>query len=260
MSQPIVAAMKPRRPFLAGLLFCAFAVTQAPAAETVAGLVASVSAANHLGAPLRADVSADIDGVAGKKQDQLVLVERGGEADAPLQLYVELDGGKTRLLVLGTAEFHLATGGKATKIAADAEIGGTSFTAEDFLTFSPARCAAMRLADLAAATFTLVCEPKKPPSQYSLMVYRFDREKSVPLQVLLYKDGMTNLVKMVRNDDFVEVASKWRPTRVVMQDYKLRTRDELRLRWQGAGEVPAGAFDTKSFAATTLPKPPAAKP
>jgi len=58
-------------------------------------------------------------------------------------------------------------------------------------------------------------------------------------QVLLYKDSMTNLVKALRQDDFVQVGSKWRPKRIVMQDFKLRTKDVLSLDWQVAANVPA---------------------
>src|SRR5205085_11948657 len=142
-----------------------------------------------------------------------------------------LEKAGVRLLALAPSELYVATAGKPKKSSADAAIGPTSFTAEDFLDFSPARCAAMRTADLGQDSFTVVCEPKKPPSQYSLMVFKFDREKSALVQVLLYKDSMTNLVKLIRHDDFVRVGTAWCPKRIVVQDYKLRTKDVLTLDW-----------------------------
>jgi hypothetical protein len=77
-------------------------------------------------------------------------------------------------------------------------------------------------------------------------------------QVLLYKDNMTNLVKMLRNDDFEQVASKWRPKRVVMQDFKLRTKDTFEIQWQPSPTAPAELFDPKAFAAAP-PLPAAAE-
>ena len=86
------------------------------------------------------------------------------------------------------------------------------------------------------------------------MVYKFDRGKSVMLQVLLYKESMTNLVKMVRNDDFTQVESKWWPKRIIMQDFKIRTKDVISLEWQPASTVPEGIFDPKSFGTAALPE------
>ena len=205
--------------------------------------------------PLRAEGSVESDSLQGNKQDRLILVERAGaETKCPAQTYLELENAKIHLLALGPSELHVSTDGKSRQATPETAVDSTSFTTEDWLPFSVARCAAMRLADINAEQFTLVCEPKKPPSQYSLMVYKFDREKSVMLQVLLYKGSMTNLVKMLRNDDFKQVESKWRPKRIVMQDFKVRTKDVISLEWQPASTVPAGNFDPKSFGATSLPE------
>jgi Outer membrane lipoprotein-sorting protein len=222
-------------------------------AETLTTLLQGVTEADRLAKPLRAEASADIDAVAGKSQDRVVIIERSGaEASAPRQIFVQFEKPAVRLLALGPSEVYLATGGKAKKASAESAVAGTSFTAEDFLPFSPERCAAMRTADLGQDSFTVVCEPKKPPSQYSLIVYKFDREKSVLVQALLYKDSMTNLVKLLRHDDFVRVGGSWRPKRIVMQDYKLRTKDVLTLDWKEDTAAPAQAFDAKSFGAAQV--------
>jgi hypothetical protein len=230
------------------------------AADTLPTLLQAVREAEQSPSPLRADASVEIDGVEGKKQDRLVIVERSGaDAKAPRQLYAELQNAKVRLLALGPSELQLASDGKPRSAKPDQAVGSTSFTAEDWLGFSPERCATMRIADLSEEQFTLVCEPKKPPSQYSLMVYKFDRAKAVMQQVLLYKDSLTNLVKALRHDDFVQVGSKWRPKRIVMQDFKLRTKDVLSLDWQAAANVPAAVFDAKTFATASLPQAAAAQ-
>jgi hypothetical protein len=224
--------------------------TEAFADDTLAALLRAVGDASKPSGPLRAEGTIESDGLRGKTRDRLVWIERAGSgAGAPLQAYVELANAKARLLALGPADLRMAIDGRPSQAQPDQALDSTSFTAEDVLTFAPDRCAAMRLAELSEDRFSVVCEPKKPPSQYSLMVYKFDREKAAMLQALLYKGTMTNLVKMLRNDDFVQVGAKWRPQRVTMQDFKVRTKDVLSLRWQEAGKLPAETFDAKAFAA-----------
>jgi hypothetical protein len=256
----MIRAMEKRRTGF-GLAFVSIAFAGAVgAADTLPTLLKAVGEAERLPTPLRADASVEIDGVEGSKRDRLVIVERSaGDSKAPRQLYLELQNAKLRLLVLGPAELELASDGKPRPAKPDETLDSTSFTAEDWLPFAAERCAAMRIADLSDQQFTLVCEPKKPPSQYSLMVYKFDREKAVMLQALLYKDTLTNLVKMMRQDDFVQVGSKWRPKRIVIQDFKLRTKDVLSLDWQVAPAVAAALFDPKTFATASLPQAAAAQ-
>jgi Outer membrane lipoprotein-sorting protein len=221
--------------------------------DTLAALLRAVGDASQPSNPLRAEGTIDSDGLRGKTQDRLVWIERAGSgAGAPLQVYVELANAKVRLLALGPADLRMAIDGRPSQAKPDQAVDSTSFTAEDALTFAPDRCAAMRLAELSGDRFSIVCEPKKPPSQYSLMVYKFDREKAAMLQVLLYKGTMTNLVKMLRNDDFVQVGAKWRPQRVTMQDFKVRTKDVLSLRWQAAVNVPAETFDPRQLTGASL--------
>jgi len=242
---------------LGALLTTVLLSAPAHALDSLETLLQRIADAQKVPTPLRADGTAAIDGLKGKKEERVVILERGGDAKSGGQVYVEV-GSKVRLLVRGPEDLHLAEGGKAKKAAPDAALGDMTFSAEDFLPFSPARCAAMRIADLHENQVTIVCEPKRPPSQYSLMVYKFDRDKAVLLQALLYKGTMTNLVKMMRHDDLALVGSAWRPKRVVMQDFKVRTKDELTLDWKAAPSAPAEAFDAKSFAGLSLPQPAAA--
>jgi hypothetical protein len=238
---------------LASLLF----VARAFAEDSLAGLLQAVGEVVQPSSPLRAEGTIESEGLQGKTRDRLVWIERAGSGQRmPPQAYVEFDKAKIRLLGLGPAELWIASDGKASHAKGDQAIGSTSFTAEDVLAFAPERCAAMRLAELSEDRFSIVCEPKRPPSQYALMVYKFDRENATMLQALLYKGTMTNLVKMLRNDDFVRVGQQWRPKRVTMQDFKIRTKDVLSLEWKAAAPVPPETFDPSAFAA----KPPSAPP
>ena len=228
--------------------------------DSMASLLAAVAENDRLATPLRADGTLEGEGLDGRHQDRVVIVERAAsEANAARQVLVELQSAKLRLLALGPSALHVAKDGKAAPSKPDHAVAKTTFTAEDWLPFSRERCAAMRLADLTAEQFTLVCEPQRPPSQYHLMVFKFDREKRAVRQVLLYKDTMTNLVKMLRYDEFVEIGGHWRPKQIVAQDFKLRTKDELNLDWQQAPAVGATFFDAKTFAAVELPQAAAAK-
>ena len=228
--------------------------TPAFAGDTLPGLLAAITDAASLEAPLVAEGKAEIDGIKGKVEDHVVIVERAAkDANAPEQILVAFDKAKTRLLSLGPSPLLFAAGGKTKTAGPDEIVTPSSFSAEDFLPFQPERCAVTRIADLSDEQFTILCEPKKPPSQYMLMVYKFDREMAVPRQILLYKDTNTNLVRMVKSDDFTQVGKRWRPKRVVLQDFKLQTRDTLSLEWRVEPKIPAEAFDPKSFAAAPLP-------
>ena len=221
--------------------------------DNLAALVRAVDEASRAPSPLRAEGTIDSDTLRGRSQDRLIWIERAGSgASAPPQVYVEFGNAKVRLLALSPADLRMAIEGRPTQAQPDQTVDSTSFTAEDVLAFAPDRCAAMRLAELSEDRFSLVCEPKKPPSQYSLMVYKFDREKTAMLQVLLYKGTMTNLVKMLRNDDFVQVGAQWRPQRVTMQDFKVRTKDVISLRWEAGAKVPAETFDPKQLTGGSL--------
>ena len=224
------------------------------AAETLDDLLRGIEKAAVLAAPLRADGTAEIDGIAGKKQDRVVILERGAPGSAAsTQVFAEFRDLKLRVLALAPGDLHVSTNGTAKAAKPDAALAPTSFSAEDLLPFSRARCAAMRIADLSNDQFTIVCEPVRSKSRYMLEVYKFDRAKLLPVQVLLYKDSMTNLVKMLRLDDFVQVGTSWAPKRMVMQDFKLHTKDVLALSWALAPSAPAEAFDPKSFAVVALP-------
>jgi hypothetical protein len=230
---------------------------RASADDSLAALLQAVGEVIQPSSPLRAEGTIESEGLQGKTQDRLVWIERAGSGPkVPPQVSVELGKAKIRLLGLGPAEFWIASNGKAGRAKGDQAIGSTSFTAEDVLSFAPERCAAMRLAELGEDRFSLVCEPKRPPSQYALLVYKFDRENATMLQALLYKGTMTNLVKVLRNDDFVRVGQQWRPRRVTMQDFKVRTKDVLSLEWTADAPIPPETFDPSGFAA----KPPSEAP
>lgn len=219
--------------------------------DALSEVIEQVNRQTQLAVPLRADIDAEIDHLEGKRHEQIVMIFRNHPNEtSQVQTYVEFDKSKLKYLVLGNAGFHALSGGKAEPVALDTSLDSTSWVLEDLLQFSASRCASMRIADLTPDQVTVTCEPKKDSgSTYSMFVYKFDREKSVPLQVLYYKDTLSNLVKLRRNEDFELVGSRWQPKRVTMQDFKLRTRDVFQIRWTADPKLGPDLFEPRSLAA-----------
>ena len=241
------------KPAILCLAIVFLSATRALAADTLVNLLGLIAEAAELKSPLVAEGKIDIDGIKGKSQDRVTIIERAApDAKAPPQVLVSFADAKTRLLALAPDKLLLASGGKAASAKPDTAVPPSSFRTEDFLSFSTERCAAMRIADTADEHFTLVCEPKKT-SQYSLLVYKFDREMSVARQVLIYKDAQTNLVRFLKLDDFEQVGASWRPKTVILRDFKLRTEDTLSLTWRAETSVPPEVFDATGFAGASLP-------
>jgi outer membrane lipoprotein-sorting protein len=247
--------MKITRLLAAATVLTCGLVSNALAGDTLTALLEMVAEASRIDAPLVGIGKADIDGVKGKVQDRVTILERAGaDPKAPPHVAVAFETGKSRVLSLSPSQLQLSIDGKVKNAAPEEGVPPSSFSVEDLLPFEPERCAVIRIADLGDAQFTLICEPKKPPSQYAFMVFKFDREMAVPRQALLYKETSTNLVRMLRYDDFVKVGKNWMPKQIVLQDFKLRTRDELTLEWHADAKLAADVFDPKVFATAALPR------
>lgn len=212
-------------------------------------LLDQVNEQRRLVVPLRADIDAKVDHLEGEKQERLVVIVRNHpSATSEIQTYVELDKAKLKFLLLGAAGSYGFSDGQVKSIPLDTPLGPTSWVVEDLLPFSASRCAVIRIADSTPEQTTVACEPKKDlRSTYSMFVYKFDREKFVPHQILYYRDTLSNLVKLQRNEDFELVGSRWRPRRVTMQDFKLHTRDEFEIHWTTNPEIAPDLFDSQSL-------------
>src|SRR5437867_4710678 len=99
------AAMRAR--ILAAFLLLASFQGRATAAETLASLLQGVNDSLRPSRPLRAQGSVESDSLQGHKQDRLVLVERAAaEATAPVQVYVDFENAKVRVLALGPSDLN----------------------------------------------------------------------------------------------------------------------------------------------------------
>jgi hypothetical protein len=220
-------------------------------------LLAAAEEQANLSVPLRADIEARSEHVEGERTERIVLLERRSPSGRGSDLYVQLEAAGLRYLVLGDGSAWVSDGGRIRPASLDTGIASTSWTLEDLLPFSTARCDLPRTVEIMPGYLTLLCDPKpEHRRQYVLWVYKFDRAKAVPERVLYYRERQDNLVKMLRSEQFQLVGRKWRPGRMVMQDFKLRTRDVFDLRWSQDPSFPPETFDPGGFAEVSLaPRP-----
>ena len=237
---------------------CAFVValfvaaSAAEARSPLDQLLEDMAAQTQLLVPLRADGTIESDAAKGKASDRVALVTRG-RAGGGAETFLAFEKADLRVLVPGPEGAKIATGKKVRDAKLETQIGDTSFTIEDLLAFDPKRCWGVHIVDERPDVMAIRCDPgKESKTQYTLTVWKVDRAKGVPVQVLFYRETMSNLVKMLKADDFVSVGNKWRPQRLLMQDFKLHTKDVLTLTWQQDPKFPPELFDPSSLGDASL--------
>jgi hypothetical protein len=233
-------------------MLLATAVSAAEARSPLDDLLADMAEQSRLLVPLRADGTIESDSAKGKKSDRVALLTRNREGGGAETLFA-FEKADLRVLVAGPEGAKIATGKKVRDAKLETQIGDTSFTVEDLLPFDPKRCWGVHIVDDRPDVMAIRCDPgKDTKTQYTLTVWKVDRAKGVPVQVLYYRETMSNLVKMLKADDLVSVGNKWRPQRLVMQDFKLHTKDVLTLTWQQDPKFPPELFDPRSLGDTSL--------
>lgn len=175
-------------------------------------------------------------------RQQIALVQRPSG-----DLYVELQpsGARALLPAGGDAVLSPAKGTAPAPFALDAALAGSEFSREDLQPFNLARFGSPTIVDRNGGELTVSLDPRKP-TQYSLEAITFDRDKRAPVKVMLYKDTLSNLLKMRRDSDLVQVGGRWLPGTVTMENFPMRTTSTLTLKWSEAADQPA-LFDPKSW-------------
>ena len=231
--------MRRMLPTLATLLV--LAASPARAAD-LATFLAAASKASHPSAVVRADGELLHENPDRKTSERIVLF-RSPDDD----VYVELQKSGVRALIKADGSAFLRAGHDAAvkEIQADEALGGTNFTREDLEPFDVSRYGSPTIIDRSAQEVTVSLAPRR--SQYSLVVITFDRERKAPTKALLYEETYSNLVKMERDEDQVQVAGSWLPQTVTMEHFKLRGTSTMKLKWREARDAPAGLFDRASL-------------
>jgi len=236
-----------------GLLLIA-AAAQAVTAD-LDGFLRSIEQAAQPPTPVRADGKLVVTTPEKSDTNQIVLIQRDAN-----DLFIELRQPPLRALITdGAKAYVLPPGASAAKDwPANEPLGNSDFTREDLEPFALNRFQTPRIVDENPEQITVAFFPKQ--SQYSLVVFTFDREKKVAVKTMYYQETLSNLVKMRRDTDHVLVGRRWLPTTVTIEQFALRTQSALQLRWTQDPPLTPELFQPEFLArpsGITWPTPPA---
>jgi len=200
-------------------------------AQPLSDLLSAVAEAARAPRPLRADVRIERDGAAA---GEAILLARGR------RVYLETRSGTRALLSPGKVVV-VARNGRLARAAPGAALDGTDILLEDLEPFGVRSLSTPQVSDETPARVVVTAAPS-PPSVYVLIVLTIDRERYTILQTKYYRDSISNLVKMRRDDEFAEVAGSWRPAVVTVQSFRDSSTTQLALGWREATDAPPALF------------------
>ena len=181
--------------------------------------------------PLRADVRLARDGAPVL---EAVLLEHGRRR------YLETRTG-TRAL-LSPSKAVVVRGGRITRAAPGMALDGTDVLLEDLEPFGVGALTIPQVSD-EGPTGMVVTGAPTPPTAYALLVHTIDPDRAVIVKTKYYRDSVTNLIKMGRDDGFTEVGGRWRPDTMAIETFRPESRTTtLTLAWREAPDIPAAVF------------------
>ena len=219
------------------------ATAVAPArGEDLATFLAGATAAAHPSATVRGDGELVTTSPDGTSRARVVVLQRPSG-----DLYVEVQPPDAQALLLanGTALLSARPGAAPVPFANDAALAGSEFSREDLEPFDAGRYGSPTIVDRSPAQTTVSLDPHD--SQYSLVVVTFDREKQVPVKVMSYKDTLSHLLRMRRENGHQQVGGRWLPTEISIENFPLKVISTLTLKWTAVDDQPT-RFDPKTFA------------
>jgi hypothetical protein len=206
-------------------------VASAAAAEGLNDLLPVVASQERAPRTLRADVRIEREGAPAI---DAVLLERGGRR------YLETRTGTRALLSPG--KVVVVRGGRVRRAAPDAGIEGTDILLQDLEPFGVGTLSVPQVSD-EGPTGVVVTGAPTPPTPYVLVVHTIDPERGVIERTKYYREQITNLVKMGRNDDFTQVGGRWRPGTIAVERFRPESRTTtLTLAWKEAPDTPPALF------------------
>lgn len=209
--------------------------------EDLATLLATATAAARPSTTVRGEGELVTTSPEGSVRQRIVVLQRANG-----DLVFEVQPGDIRALVPAAGGALIAAdGGAAAPFAADAPLAGSELTREDLQPFDAARFDSPTIVDRGSAGTTVQLDPRD--SQYSLVVITFAPDTRVPVKVMSYKDTLSNLLRMRRESGHVQVAGRWLPTAVTVENFPLKVTTSLTLQWKAVADQP-GWFDAKTFA------------
>jgi hypothetical protein len=214
---------------LAGLAF----LTPAALGETVGELLVAVATAARFPAAARADVRIDRTVDATTAVGPAILVARG------TMVYLEIRNGMRALWRPGKA--IVLDHGRIVRAAVGQPLPSTDLLVEDLAPFTADALKVPQVSDDSPAGVVVVGAPAFP-SAYVLLAHTIDRDRLVLTRTQYYRDTVSNLVKLRRDGDFVQVDGRWRPGQVEVEDLRQRTSTKITLTWRSAPDAPPAVF------------------
>jgi len=192
-------------------------------AEGLGELLGGVAVNARFDVPVRVDVRI----TRGTTTTSAVMFGRGRV------VYFEVKDGVRALVHPGKAVVE--SGGHAAPAVMALALPGTDLLLEDLVVFSASMLRTPLVSDDSPAGVVVTGEPAYP-SAYALLVFTIDRDRHVVVRTQYYRDSISNLVRVRRDDAFVELGGRSRPGEIVVDDLRQRTSTRMALTWR---EVPA---------------------
>jgi hypothetical protein len=221
-----------RRSLVAAALVLVLAPVRARA-TSLGELLAAVASNDRFPSPARAEFHGEQRIGDGSRAIRGVLI------GSRRTVYVETDRG-TRALVR-PGKVVLAQAGGRTHAERGAPLPGTDLLLEDLAPFTVARLTMPQISD-EGPTGVVVNSAPAAWSAYVLLVHVVDPERATVVRTQYYRDAISELVKMRRDDAFVQVANHWRPTDVTVESFRDKSVTHLTLSWAPAGDVAPDVF------------------
>lgn len=193
--------------------------------------------------PLRADGQITREGAA---PVGVVLLARGD------RIYVQTSTGTRALIRPGRAV--VAGAGGLTRATPETPLPGTDLLLFDLAPFTAGDFAMPQVSDDGPAGIVVTGAPARP-SAYVLLVETIDPDHELVVRTKYYRETVTNMVKMRRDFDPVEVGDRWRSTRITVEAFRPPNTTTFTLTWREAPETPPAAFTLRGLRAPSVVTP-----
>ena len=199
------------------------------AATSLATLLAQVTAAQRFTPPARADVHLERQDGDQTTTADVVLVGRGHT------VYVETRDGM-RALVRPSKRLVLERG-RVVLAPLDARVAGSDLALEDLVPVTTSLLRVPQVSD-EGPTGTVLTGAPSGRSARALLVLTIDPASGALLRTKIYERSVSDLAAFRRDEEFVDVTGRARPTRVAIDRTRERTTTRATLTWRPAPDLP----------------------
>jgi hypothetical protein len=213
---------------LATALACLAAAATWARAEPLAALLAGVAERAGFARTTRADLHLE----RGTASADAVLLGRGHV------VYLETRDGTRALVRAGKVVAR--TGRRVARAAPGTALAGSDLLLEDLAPFTPWLLKVPQVSDSGPDGVVVTGAPAGASAR-ALVVLTIDPERHLVLRTKYYEGSVSDLAAFRRDDDFTVVDGRERPTRIVVDGLRDRTRTTVTLAWRAA-DVPPEVF------------------